>query len=138
MIQSINLYITNLTYIEETKNIDIYKYVVEKYKVGNQSRATVHGRCRISLKPLSYGSLFFQSTIGNLALIHSSSGLKIKRVLDVNLNCIDGGGSLFFIGSIYHFTSQQIAVGANVQYLSSQNNITVILEWSVEVELEQN
>lgn len=97
MIQSINLYITNLTYIEETKNIDIYKYVVEKYKVGNQSRATVHGRCRISLKPLSYGSLFFQSTIGNLALIHSSSGLKIKRVLDVNLNCIDGGGSLFLL-----------------------------------------
>lgn len=44
----------------------------------------------------------------------------------------------FFIGSIYHFTSQQIAVGANVQYLSSQNNITVILKWSVKVELEQN
>ena len=111
---------------------------MEKYKVGNQSRATVHGRCRISLKPLSYGSLFFQSTISNLLLIDSSLGLKIKRVLDVNLNCIDGGSSLFFIGSIYHFISQQFVVGANVQYLSSQNNITVILEWSVEVELEQN
>lgn len=94
---------------------------------GNERRATVYGEWSGQLEGQPFGP-FWYGTITKLHLTHGILKLNISKVVNYNINCIDGGGSVICLGTSV-LTSYIDAVTANIQFIKTQNINTCTFIW---------